>query len=141
MVDITAPTFTGRNQASDTWAWITRAQWADYLNRFAPREDALLNMTTYMNPALAQQEISKAKAEAGQAYDAASRMGDQYMSRYGAALTSGQQASQNRADSLGRSASVVDAANRITQKLIDQNREIALGAGNAVNATAADREL
>jgi hypothetical protein len=135
MVNITPPDYSGKNhEASKTWAWITRAQWADYLNRFAPREDQLLDMATYDNPALARSEIEAAKQTAGQAYDASARMGEQYFSRYGAGAISGQAESQARGNSLGKSAAIVDAANRITQKLIDQNRAIAVGAGNSVNA-------
>lgn len=134
MVNLTTPTFEGENQASDTWAWITRAQWADWENRFKPREDALMGMATYDDPALAKEHIQKAQTAAGGAFDASAKMSEQYFSRYGAGAISGSEQAQARSNSLGRSAAIVDAGNRITQKLIDQNRAIAIGAGNTANA-------
>jgi hypothetical protein len=133
LVNIIPPEFGGEDQASDTWAWITRAQWADYLDRFAPREEQLLAMSTYFNPALAKEEINKAKRASGSAFDTSQRMQQQYESRYGAGALGGEQAYDQRVASIGKSAAIVDAANRITQKLIDQNREIAVGASEAAN--------
>jgi hypothetical protein len=133
LVDITPPEFSGEDKASDTWAWITRAQWADYMDRFAPRENQLMAMSTYFNPEIATQQVDKAKVAAGTAFDTSQRMQQQYESRYGAGALGGERAYDQRVASVGKSAAIVDAANRITQKLIDQNREIAVGASEAAN--------
>ena len=117
--------------ASDTWADITRAQWEDYLNRFVPREDALMNMTTYENPGVVDSTMAIGKQAAAIGYDATQRMNQQAAGRYGAALTQGYQQNQDRRDNVGKSAAIVNEANRIRQELQDRNRQIALGTSNA----------
>lgn len=120
-----------KTYASDTWADITRAQWQDYLDRFVPREDALLNMTTYENPGLVDSTMAIGKQAAAIGYDATQRMNQQAAGRYGAALTQGYQQNQDRRDNVGKSAAIVNEANRIRQELQDRNRQIALGTSNA----------
>jgi len=125
-----------KTYASDTWAKITRSQWDDYVNRFVPREDALLNMTTYQNPALVAHDIARGTQEAAKGFNATRNMADQYQSRYGAALSRGEQQYQDRSANVSRSAAIVNEANRIRQKLQDRNREIAIGGSNAAVAAA-----
>lgn len=132
---INVPSFGGRHQASNTWAWITRAQYKDYQQRFVPMEDELLNMTTYNNPALVAGELGKGRQAVNKAFDTARAQQDQHMSRYGAAISADQLRSRGRSANLGRSAAIVDAANRIRARLIDQNRDIALGAASTAAGT------
>lgn len=134
------PHFGGDNKASDTWAWITRRNWQDYQDRFVPLEDELLNMTTYNNPGLARQEVSKGVGAVDTALDTSNRMQDQYFSRYGAAVSDDQRQVRQRMRRLQRGAAVTDAANRIRQRLIDQNRAIALGASSTAVQSGLDRE-
>lgn len=121
------PSFGGKYQASDTWAWITRQQWDDYMKRFAPYEDEMIGMTTYKNPQVVEQEVDKGIAAVRTSSDAYNRMNEQYMSRYGAAIDPRAAQTTGRMSNFTKTAAIADAANRIRQRLLDQDREIALG--------------
>lgn len=135
----TMPTFSGKHRASDTYAWLTRQQYQDYLDRFVPRENALIDMTTYANPALMDEVLSKGTAAAGSSYDTAVRQQDQFMGRYGAAISADQLRARDRSTNLGRAAAIVDAANRIRQSVMDTDRSIVLGMSNAAASTMSDQ--
>lgn len=112
-------------------AALTRAQWADYQQRFQPVETQLMNMTTYSNPEIVGQELGRAIGEQGyinKAFNTAQTQAVNNTARFGAALTPEQQAARNRQFTMSKSTAVVDAANRIRQKLIDRNQQIAVGA-------------
>jgi len=125
--DGTIPTFTGKYAANDTWAHITRQQWQDYLQRFAPREEEMIGMTTYANPGIVNQEVAKAGQAAKQAVQNYGGMSRQYLSRYGMQLDPRATAQTERMEKLTSSAAEADAANRTRQTLQDQNRQIAFG--------------
>jgi hypothetical protein len=116
-----------RDSADGRMAEVTLSQWADYQSRFVPIENQLMNMTTYNNPELAGQEIGRAQADTGNAYDNIAGSSAVQLGRYGMSRTSDQQASNNRLTSLGRSGAVVDAANNIRLKLIERNQTAAAG--------------
>lgn len=136
---ISVPSFGGRHQASDTWAWITRAQYKDYVNRFVPMENELIGMTSYKNPAVVQEAVDKGALAASNAYDTAAAQQDQTYGRYGAAISADQLRTIDRSRDLGKTAAIVDAANRIRQDLIDQDRAIAFGMSNAATSVAAQQ--
>jgi hypothetical protein len=133
----TSSSTSSKTYAADTWAKITRSQWADYENRFVPYEDALMNMTTYGNPGLVDSAITRGTQAPRQGFDSAQRMNEQHQARYGAALTRGYDQTQERQNNVGRSAAIVNEANRIRQELTDRNREIAFGASNQSVAAGA----
>ena len=119
--------FDGKYQANDTWAWITRQQWDDYTKRFAPYENQMIGMTTYKNPQVVEQEVKKGIAAVDTSADAYNKMNQQYMSRYGAAIDPRAAQTTGRMSNFTKTAAIADAANRIRQRLLDQDREIALG--------------
>lgn len=125
--DGTVPTFGGKYAANDTWAWITRQQWDDYEQRFAPRELELINQTTYNNPSIVGQEVQKGMTAATNAVDTTQAMNEQFRSRFGASIDPRAQIQSNRLTGLTKAAASVDAAARIRETLNDQNRQIALG--------------
>lgn len=129
--DGTVPTFGGKYAANDTWAWITRQQWNDYEQRFAPLEEQMIGMTTYSNPSIVGQEVQKASGAAVDAVRNYNDMGRQYMARYGMATDDRAEAQRNRLQGLTETASSVDAAARMRQTLMDQDRQIALGMASA----------
>lgn len=125
------PSFSGKYAANDTWAYITRQQWDDYLTRFAPLEEKMIGMTTYANPSVVGEEVSKGQQAAIQGVDNYRDMSRQYMSRYGAAIDPRAQMQQDRMQNLTKSSAIVDAASRIRQTLMDQDRQIAFGAATS----------
>lgn len=112
---------------SNTIGQLTRAQWADYVQRFSPVENRLMDMTTYNSPEITAHEVERGTATAGQAIDVASRGRALNRAQYGLTARAGQQALEARQDNIARSTAVVEAANRIRQNLIERNRNIAVG--------------
>jgi hypothetical protein len=112
---------------SNTVGQLTRAQWADYVSRYSPIENRLMNMTTYNSPELVSQEVGSATAAAGTALDVAA--GNRSLSRaqFGLTARTGQQQLEGRQINLAKSTAMVDAANRTRQVLADRNRMIAVG--------------
>jgi hypothetical protein len=129
------PSFGGKYSANDTWAYITRQQWDDYMSRFAPLEEKMIGMTTYANPEIVNQEVAKGTEKAASAIGNYGEMGKQYLSRFGAALDPRQEMQTQRMENLTTGSAVSDAAARIRQNLLDQNRQIAFGmsTGGGIN--------
>lgn len=121
---------------SKVTAAITRAQWDDYVARYVPVENRLMDMTTYNNPTLAATEVSDNVAATAGAADLAGGSRTRNLARYGLSQSMQQQTAASRSDAINRSLSAADAANRTRQNLIDRNRLIAVG-GNPTAALAA----
>lgn len=133
-------------------AEITRKQWDDYQSRFVPFENQLMDMTSYNNPGIVNQEIRAAIGEGNpaqtyrtgrgaifqipatgrgyvhKALDNAESQQKYQFQRYGMAPTDQQQTAIQSQNSLNRSKTVVDAANRIRRNISDRNMQIASGA-------------
>lgn len=121
------PVFRGKNQARDTWAFITRSMWDDYVNDTMPLEEQARQETTFMNPGIVDREINAAIPKVSQAFDNASRMQQEVLANYGMTPSQDAQRVNSRLNNLGASTAQVDAANQIRQRLIDRDREISLG--------------
>ena len=106
---------------------LTRAQWQDYLARFQPIENQLMDMSTYNNPGLVAEEVGKATESASTAMQVAIQNRDMNRARYGLTARAGQQQLEDRQDKITASTATVDAANRTREGLIDRNRMIAVG--------------
>lgn len=113
---------------------IEKQDWNDYKTRFIPIENALMQQTTYMNPALAGQEIGKAESDTAHTFNNIAGSSAIQLGRYGMSMTADQQASSDRLNSLGKSGAVVDAANNIRLKLVERNQQIASGSSAAMGA-------
>lgn len=75
----------GKKQADQTMANLARAEYADYLRRFAPVEDALLatiDRTTYNNE-VANRDRLRTAYSIGNAFDRSAGMEQRRMGRYG----------------------------------------------------------
>ena len=118
-----------KDDPASTVAALTRAQWTDYQQRYAPLENQLMQLTTYTpeGRAALQNNIAKATADADAAFTSAAGAQQRNFARYGMAPTADQQAVMNRVNGMARTAAEVDAANTTTRTQIDTNRSIAIG--------------
>ena len=114
-------------QASQQLANVARAEWKDYLARFKPIENALMNQTTWENPALFDENISQAQSAINTGMDTSAQSQSQLLQRYGIGQTADYKTANDRLNNLNRQAALVDAANRIRQSLVDRNYQIATG--------------
>jgi hypothetical protein len=113
---------------------LTRAQYLSEKAMFEPIEDRLRNMTTYESPEKTALSINDAIGSNGyvnKALDNSYNQGQRQTSRYGMALNARQQESVDSNAAMKRSTSVVDAANRIRQRLVSRNEQIMLGGSPA----------
>jgi len=110
---------------------LTRAQYDQYLQLFAPVEQQMYDKTTLRNPGLVNSEISKATGAGGyinRALDSAAGQQQRSFARYGLTPNAAQQQSIDRNQALTRSTAAVDAANRIRQRLGERDEQIMIGA-------------
>lgn len=114
-------------KASDVSARLTRSTWEDFKKVYQPIARELMASTSYMNPQNALDDAQGAIQKVNTAFDTSSAMRNATMSSYGIAPTAEQSANQQRLTTLNRSASVVDAANRILKNIADRDRALAIG--------------
>lgn len=110
---------------------LTRAQWADYKNRFMPYENALMGLTSYNNPGIVGMEVDQAIGDHGYVRKATDGAADQFqrnVSRMGLSMTDEQRLAVQRQQQLGTSKSAVDAANMIRRRIAERDQQIAIGA-------------
>ena len=115
------------SKPANTLAAVLRGYWQDYETNGLPLFDQLVAETTYDNPELVKQEVDKGLARASSAIDVAGRNQAEQLRGFGIEMSAEQQADNQRLQGLSRSTALTDAANRITQNLIDRNRAIATG--------------
>lgn len=118
---------TGENAASDAASAITRAKYEDWKNRFFPKVDELMNMTTYVNKNLVPTETANAFKITNETFDNVTAGQQRNLARYGMSQTAEQRAAQSDALSLGRAAAIVNAEDSTRLALKDRDRAIASG--------------
>jgi hypothetical protein len=116
------------SKAEDNYAKLTRAQWEDYKRRFVPIENELINSTTYANPQVLTTAIGQGRDAANQAINVSEQTQQRAVGQYGITQDPSEIALRRRMEGMNRSTAVVDAANRIRQRVSDRNREITSGA-------------
>ena len=114
-------------KASEMQSRVTRATWDDYVKRFQPSSDALIASTGFMNPSIYGQQVRAGMGQVNKAYDSALGTQETSLSRLGLSQSGEQRAYNNIQNNVGRSASVVDAANRIRQRISARDQAIAYG--------------
>ena len=115
-------------KAADMAAQVTRATYEDWKSTYLPVALQMMNEeTAYNNPALVSKGVTQAVTNVNKSFDNAAAQQQRMASRYGVGISSEQQAVNDRVNNINRSTSVVDAANRIRQRLADRDRAIALG--------------
>lgn len=108
-----------------TLARIYRDQWSDYMTRFFPLENELID--TYGNPQVHERIIDEATQRAETGFDAARGSYARGMARYGMTPDAQTQAETDRAFGLNRSLAVVDAKNRTRQALKERDSGMLAG--------------
>ena len=99
----------GSTVASDTYAKLTRDQWATYLNTFVPYENALIEYAT--SPDTVTNAVTQARANVGSAFDAQQGATQRRLSGLGLTLDPAEQHAADRSSGLARSLADVQAAN------------------------------
>jgi len=113
--------------ASQAMADITKATYNDWKSTYLPIALEAMNQTTYKNPALLKGAIGEAKLGAENTFNNTAGIRNRTASRYGVSFDEQQTAANNRTVGLEKSRAVVDAANRIRQRLADRDRQVATG--------------
>jgi hypothetical protein len=106
-------------------AGVYRDQWADYVTRFFPLENELVD--TYNNPQVHSRIIGEATAKASNAFDSARGSYQRSLGRVGMAPDAQVQQETERAFGLGRTLAVVDAKNRTRQALVERDQGMLTG--------------
>jgi hypothetical protein len=95
--------------ASETFAALTRQQWADYVQNFVPIENTLIKYAT--DTSLPDQVMAKASGNVTAAFDASQGGTQRQLAGLGVTLSGDEQAAQNRAYGLSKSLADVQAQN------------------------------
>lgn len=115
--------------AEDTLAAIYRAEWQDYLDRFAPYEDKLIDFAS--NPEEVTKAVDKAGQNVDQGFMTAKGNLDRDRSRYGLNLTGREAASEDRSNAMDKTAAKLAARNSTRLHVQDQQERVMSG-GSAV---------
>jgi len=122
-------------KASDEAARLTSATWDDYVKRFQPESDALIASTGLMNPGIYKSQVQAGVGQVNKAYDSALGTQATSLSRFGMTQTGDQQSYNQTQDNVNRSASVVDSANRIRQRIAARDQNIVMGGTGTTTTT------
>ena len=95
--------------ASDTYAALTRQQWADYVANFVPIENTLIKYAT--DTALPGQAMAQASQNVGAAFDQAQGDTQRKLAGMGVTLSPDEQAAQAKSFGLSKSLADVGAQN------------------------------
>ena len=102
-------------------------QYEDYIARYQGTENALMDMTSYNNPDLVNDEVAASTNTVNSAMATAAANQQYAYQHLGMAQTAETQQANTARNSLNTSTAVVDAANKIRQRIADRNQQIALG--------------
>ena len=110
--------------ASDTFAAVTRQQWADYVNNFIPIENKLISYAT--DPGVVTDAMKQASTDVTNSFGAQQAATDRRLKGLGVALSPDEQAASNRQFSLSKSLADVQAQN-VAGDLTRQRQQGILG--------------
>ena len=108
-------------------AMVLMQQYSDYQRRFQPLENQLMGQTMYTNPNLVNDEIAQGQGFVNNAFSTQAAQHQRSLQSFGLAPDQRTQQANNISSAIGRSASIVDAANRIRQNVTDRSRAIISG--------------
>lgn len=114
---------TGPHAAADTTAAILRSNYDNWKSMYFPQVSNLMDMTTYNNPGLVDQETTAATNQVNSSFDTARANQANDLARYGLSVDP----AAARTTDLAQTAAVVGAKNNTRQYLSDRNRAIAVG--------------
>lgn len=98
-----------KTYAGDTYAALTRQQWADYISTFVPIENQLISYAT--DPNVVSNAMSEASRDVNTSYDAQEASTSRRLKGLGVTLSPEEQAAQKRSYGLSRSLADVGAQN------------------------------
>lgn len=110
--------------ASDTFAAITRQQWADYVGTFVPIENQLIKYAT--DPNVVKEAMSGASEDINQAFDAQEGATQRRLKGLGVQLSPEEQAAQTKSTGLARSLADVGGQN-VARDLTTQRQQSIMG--------------
>lgn len=108
--------------AQDTFAALTREQWADYVNTFVPLENQLIQQAT--DPEAASRAMASASENVNDAFAAQQGATDRRLRGLGLQLTPEQQAASTRATALSKSLTDVGAQNTARDLTVQRQQSI-----------------
>lgn len=95
--------------AGDTYAALTRQQWADYISTFVPIENQLIQYAT--DPQVVRDAMGEASSDVNKSFDAQSASTDRRLRGLGISLSPEEMNARKRSESLSRSLTDVGAQN------------------------------
>jgi hypothetical protein len=98
-----------KNYAGDTYAALTREQWANYVSTFVPIENQLIQYAT--DPNKPMEAMAGASKDVNAAYTAQQGATDRQLKGLGVSLNADEQAAQTRSFGLSKSLADVGAQN------------------------------
>jgi hypothetical protein len=113
-----------KTYAGDTYAALTRDQWAQYVSTFVPIENQLIKYAT--DPNVVTNAMSQASADVNSAYNAQEGATQRHLRGLGVTLTPEQQRAQQKSYGLSRSLADVGAQN-ISAEMTRQRQQSVLG--------------
>ena len=108
--------------ASDTYAALTRDQWANYVSTFVPIENQLIAYATNQNKPL--ENMAEASRDVNAAYDAQMGATGRRLKGLGVTLSDDEQAAQQRSFGLSKSLADVGAQNMAGALTRDRQQRI-----------------
>jgi len=113
-----------KTYAGDTYAALTRDQWANYVSTFVPIENQLIKYAT--DPSVVTNAMSQASQNVSDAYTAQAGSTARHLGALGVTLTPEQQQAQTRSYGLGKSLADVGAQN-IAGDITRQRQQAIIG--------------
>lgn len=115
--------------ASDTYANIIGAEYRDYVDRFQPYENRVMDLQ--QSRELLDAQLSRITANVNAAYDNQLNSGQLQMQRYGIQQTGQERAKSARQDDTSRALSIAHARNNTRLADADQKMGLVTGASSA----------
>ncbi|MEW5251060.1 hypothetical protein [Microbulbifer discodermiae] len=113
--------------AENTLARIYRAEWQDYLKRFAPYEDKAIDFAT--NPEAVTEAVDRAGEAMDQSFATSKESLQRDRSRFGLSMSPREQASESRSNAASGTAAKLAARNNTRMHVQDRQQQVMSGTG------------
>ncbi len=120
------PLLSVKKKASDNYAQVTKALYADWEKNFKPFLTDVLGSTTLENPAQVGEAVARSQNLVGSQFDAAKNNQRVTMSRLGMVPDAQTEASMERLSALRKTAALAGAANKTRADLKERDTQIML---------------
>lgn len=115
--------------ASDTFAQLTRDQWADYVQRFVPAENRLISYA--LSPETVQANMDAAGTQVDQSFGQVAGAQERALRGYGLPVDPAQQAAAARATDLAHGLTKVQAINNARDATVDRQLGVLSGSSGS----------